>query len=552
MTMFKLGSSTESNRRKRWMEIILEYNYDLQYLKGQANMLADSLSRLPIQTNLTIADQLLDIETLLCQPEKLALQQRKDTNLKQYFLDPHSRKDQNITVKQGCLFKQVKIDDAKTQQPIIPKNLQQEVLSKVHDLNHFSIQKTYETLRRKCFWKGMWADIRNKVLSCENCSLFRKPSYAGTTGSITEEAVGQNWSMDILGPFPESQEGHKYLLTFIDTTSGFPEALPLKRITGTEVRRAILDTGYRFGFAQTYRCDNGTQFRDVLTQALIEAIGAELQFTAIYHPQGNSKIERMHQDLSRVIAKNAQNGSDWTEQVQKALFGIRAAIAVNKEIKVSPFEKMFHREPRVPKLFPGNFPPENIQRERAEMLQQRLFEESTRPVDNRSLTDSFVRDEIVFIRFPGHKRKLQPKNDGPFKIIGATTIRDTVRVTPLAGARRRYRNSIIVHKSRLVKTMYAPSIHRRSSGTPAIVPTRDPSLQPEDTQAQAPVAEEIDGVHDGTTATPSSNSMRDSADGSSMMNTQQYTPLQRLTPTYATSSFRSGAFTWHNYIPPEG
>lgn len=46
---------------------------------------------------------------------------------------------------------------------------------------------------------------------------------------------------DLVGPLaPPSSEGHRYLLTLIDFSTGFPEALPLKDIDSIAVAEALL------------------------------------------------------------------------------------------------------------------------------------------------------------------------------------------------------------------------------------------------------------------------------------------------------------------------
>jgi hypothetical protein len=38
-----------SRRQARWMEFLLQYTYNIHYIKGKDNMVADTLSRLPVE-----------------------------------------------------------------------------------------------------------------------------------------------------------------------------------------------------------------------------------------------------------------------------------------------------------------------------------------------------------------------------------------------------------------------------------------------------------------------------------------------------------------------
>ena len=47
--------------------------------------------------------------------------------------------------------------------------------------------------------------------------------------------------MDLVGPiFPPSNAGHRYILTFIDYATRYPEAIPLKNISTESVAEALV------------------------------------------------------------------------------------------------------------------------------------------------------------------------------------------------------------------------------------------------------------------------------------------------------------------------
>ena len=49
-------------------------------------------------------------------------------------------------------------------------------------------------------------------------------------------------NIDIVDPLPESRDGHRYVLTFIDRLSRWPKVAPLKSITAKDVALKIVET----------------------------------------------------------------------------------------------------------------------------------------------------------------------------------------------------------------------------------------------------------------------------------------------------------------------
>ena len=54
--------------------------------------------------------------------------------------------------------------------------------------------------------------------------------------------------------------GGKFILTYIDDYSSYPEAYTLNEITSREVIKALTDIFARFGFPEELVSDNGKQF----------------------------------------------------------------------------------------------------------------------------------------------------------------------------------------------------------------------------------------------------------------------------------------------------
>ena len=130
--------------------------------------------------------------------------------------------------------------------------------------------------------------------------------------------------LDLVGPLPSSQ-GFSYLLTMIDRTSRWPEAVPLSSITSESCTRAFISTWVsRFGVSALLTSDRGTQFTSSVWSEVFSILGILRIKTTSFHPQSNGMIERFHRCLkSSLRARSA--GSAWVAYLPLVLLGLRSS-----------------------------------------------------------------------------------------------------------------------------------------------------------------------------------------------------------------------------------
>src|SRR5678816_875237 len=91
-------------------------------------------------------------------------------------------------------------------------------------------------------------------------------------------------AVDIVGPInPPSQEGFKYILTLVDYSTRYPEAVPMKNITTQTVANALVDIYSRLGIPQEMLLDLGTQFVSQLIKEVSKLLKIRQIFTSPYH-----------------------------------------------------------------------------------------------------------------------------------------------------------------------------------------------------------------------------------------------------------------------------
>jgi hypothetical protein len=196
--------------------------------------------------------------------------------------------------------------------------------------------------------------MTNHVASCEKCNKNRtampKNAKAGEMQPVT---VGDAWErigIDILGPLtPTKKHRYKYILVVICYASKFAFAIPLRKIDGWTVGRALVEKVFlHFGVPRVITSDRGQPFIGKLQQALLKLLGATPAFTTPYHPPANGLAENIIKALTSMIMNyvNEYSHDDWDIQLPYILFAHRSVM--HASTLEAPFYLMFGREPQMP------------------------------------------------------------------------------------------------------------------------------------------------------------------------------------------------------------
>lgn len=61
---------------------------------------------------------------------------------------------------------------------VVPTHLRLSVLGQLHDAptaGHLGVSRTYDRVRRRFFWPGLYRSVRRYVAACEPCQRRKKP-----------------------------------------------------------------------------------------------------------------------------------------------------------------------------------------------------------------------------------------------------------------------------------------------------------------------------------------------------------------------------------------
>jgi transposase InsO family protein len=99
-------------------------------------------------------------------------------------------------------------------------------------------------------------------------------------------------SLDIAGPLPITERGHKYLLTFVDHFTRFCEVIPIaKQDTETIAREFVTKIITQFGVPKNLLTDRGANFTSALIKETCKLHKIQKLQTSSYNSQANGICE---------------------------------------------------------------------------------------------------------------------------------------------------------------------------------------------------------------------------------------------------------------------
>ncbi|WVZ97932.1 hypothetical protein U9M48_043432 [Paspalum notatum var. saurae] len=369
-------------RQRRWLELIKDYDLEVHYHPGKANVVADALSR---KAHCNFIEARPTVRVLCCEIGDIEMPTALEAELYNLVLEP-TIKDQIIAAQKqdkGMAHIRDEIDDKKKacfkldeegvlwfkNRLVVPKDM--ELRKKILDEAHTSMftlhpgsNKMYQDLKQKFWWTRMKREIAKYVSECDVCQRV-KADHLKPAGMLQPLTVPTwKWEdihMDFIVGLPRTQKG------------------------------------------------------------------------SAYHPQTSGQVERVNQILEDMLRACALTYSTkWDECLPLAEFAYNNSY--QKSLDMAPFEALYGRRCRTPLNWsePGErvtFGPDLVTQaeEQVRFIHSNLKRAQSRQKsysDKRRRPLVFEKDDHVYLRVSpmkgvhrfGVKGKLAPRYVGPFKI----------------------------------------------------------------------------------------------------------------------------------------
>ena len=400
MPLIYLLKSPSTNRKiQTWALHISAYDCSIEHIKGEKNVIADLLSRMPSEHNtlnkgcdkndtqnsvntqgeseVDVPDATYRVEVLNStqfEPRNYAAyeakvevddlkdlpeldmkeEQEKDPEMKtilEKLANADAKNDPKLMMHEGVLYYLSNPDDDPTLRLYVPSHLKTLLIKQYHDENgHFGVDKTYQSLRRKYYWPNMFKELYDYISKCILCN--ERNLKKSRPPLKTTEVPPYPWAkvnLDLSGPFPLSLSGNKYIASFIDNLTGYPEAFAIPdKSAETMVSLLLNDVIPRIGCPLVLVTDNGTENVNKVMQETLKELKIHHVKTSVYHPQSNARVERYHRTLNAVLGKflEGQKSNIWDLFLPQALAAIR--FNSHETTGQSPFFLMYGRDVVLP------------------------------------------------------------------------------------------------------------------------------------------------------------------------------------------------------------
>ena len=123
-------------------------------------------------------------------------------------------------------------------------------------------------------------------------------------------------AIDLVTECKTSTSGNKHMLTITDHLTRWPEAFSIPDKSADTIVSTFINEYLPVHMCPWYiLSDNGTEFKNSLTDQVLQQLGTDRIFSAPYHPQSNGNLEVFQQIFKTYIEETLQKGPCQLEQI---------------------------------------------------------------------------------------------------------------------------------------------------------------------------------------------------------------------------------------------
>ncbi|GJS38045.1 putative reverse transcriptase domain-containing protein [Tanacetum coccineum] len=292
-------------RQRRWLELLSDYDCEIRYHPGKANVVADALSRkerepplrvraLVMTIGLNLPKQILDAQTEARKPENI-----KNEDVGGMLVENSKDLEKFRTEKLEPRADGTLCFNGRSWLPCYG-DLRTMIMHESHKSKysiHLGSEKMYQDMKKLYWWPNMKENIATYVSKYLTCAKV-KAEHQRPSGLLVQPDIPQwkwdNITMDFATKLPKSSQGYDTIWVIVD------------RLTKSAIFVPMRETDPMDKLARMYLKERSLQ----------NALGTSLDMSTAYHLQTDEQSERTIQTLEDMLRACAIDfGKGWVSHL---------------------------------------------------------------------------------------------------------------------------------------------------------------------------------------------------------------------------------------------